>query len=189
MRFTTETVISMVSVLAAGVFAQATNSVDVEATVKTLKKELSMGSIVKTDIRDKKDQKCERIKLTTEQNEDSPFMGAMRFTVEMTDKAGVTVYGQKVQAQKKHPAEYEGRDEWTFDIPHGTLDKPKITAYALEYGWETNKVFTPVIQEFYKAESAEEILARNKNPKAKKLQNITAGSKAFRITGGDGGGE
>lgn len=176
---------TVVVMLAAGVFAQATNNVDVEAKIQSLKKELSMGSIVKTDFRDKEDQKNERVKLTTEQEKDSPFMGTMRFTVEVTDKAGQTIYGQKTQLQAKHPPEYAGRDEWTFEFLHGAMEKPKMTAYVLEYGWETNKVFTPVKQEFYKAESAEEIMARNKDPKSKKLQ-IKAKAKPFRMeAGGD----
>jgi hypothetical protein len=182
MRIGTGTVFLAVSVLASGLFAQ--EATDIEAQVKKLKKQLSMGSVVKNDFRDEKDQKWERIKVTTEQEKDSPFMGAMRFTVEMTDKEGKTICGQKVQPQAKHPAEYAGRDEWTFDFPHGDLDKPKITAYALEYGWETNKVFTPVIQEFNKSESAGEILARNNDPKQKKLQ-VTGKTKAFRIESGD----
>lgn len=181
MRMKRGMVVSVLTVLAAGLFAQTD---DVEAKVQALKKMLSMGSIVKSDFRNDKDEKFERIKVTTEQEKDDPFLGAVRLTVEMTDKSDQTVYGQKVQAQAKHPSEYQGKDEWTFEIPHGALDKPKITAYALEYGWETNKVFTPVVQEFYKAESAEEILARSTDPKAEKLQ-IKGKTKAFRMESGD----
>jgi hypothetical protein len=180
-------VVPAVVIMAAGVFAQVTNDADVEAAIKALKKELSIGSIVKTDFRDKEDQKNERVKLVTEQGEDSPFMGTMRFTVEVTDKAGEVRWGQITKVQAKHPPEYEGKDEWTFEFLHGTLDKPKMTAYVLEYGWETNKVFTPVVQEFYKAESAAEITDRNKDPK-KKLK-ITAKTKTFRKDAGGGGGE
>jgi len=180
MRIGTGTVFLAVLILAGGLFAQTD---DIEAKVKALKKELTLGAVVKSDFRDDKDQKFERYKLTTEQEKDDPFLGAVRFTVEMTDKAGQVICGQKVQPQAKHPAEYAGRDEWTFDVPHGALDKPKITAYALEYGWETNKVFTPVEQEFYKVESAEEILARNKDSKQK--LTIKGSSKAFRMDSGD----
>ena len=178
-------IMAAVLVLVAGAFAQEAPNTD--EMVKQLKKELSMGSIVKTDFRDDKDQKFERVKLTTEQDEDSPFMGTMRFTVEMTDKAGEVRWGQITKVQGKRPAEYDGKDEWTFDVPHGALDKPKMTAYALEYGWETNKVFTPVAQNFYKVESADEITDRNKDPK-KKLK-VTAKTKSLRQdTGGGGGG-
>jgi hypothetical protein len=167
-------------VLAAGLFAQETP--DTEAMQKALKKELDMGSVVKSDFRDDTDQKFERIKLTTEQDEDGSFMGTMRFTVELTDKAGETRWGQILRKQAKRPAEYDGKDEWTFEFPHGELDKPKMTAYALEYGWETDKVFTPVVQEFYKVESADEITARNKDPKQK--LKITAKTKSFRKESG-----
>jgi hypothetical protein len=129
------------------------------------------------------------VKVSTEQDQDSPFMGTMRFTVELTDRAGLTAYGQVLKLQGKHPPEYDGKDDWTFEIPHGTMEKPKITAYSLEYGWETNKVFTPVRQVFYKTESADEIMARNKNPKSK--LKITSKARAIRQTdsGGGGGGE
>lgn len=174
---------SVVVMLAAGVFAQATNNVDVEATIKTLKKDLSMGSVAASNFSDKEGKKWERIKVTTDQEKDSLFMGTMRFTVEVTDKT-TNYYGQINKVQSKHPAEYAGKDEWSFEIAHDAMDKPKITAYAVEYGWETNKVFTPVLQKFNKAESADEIMARNKDPK-KKLK-ITAKTKAFRIeSGGD----
>lgn len=169
-------VFAVSTLLMAGVFAQ--ESPDTEAMMKLLKKQLSMGSIAKTDFRDAKDLKNERVKLVTEQDEDNPFVGTLRFTVEVTDKSGEVRWGQVSRAQSKHPPEYEGKDEWTFEFPHGELDKPKITAYALEYGWETNKVFTPVVQKFDNAESAGEITDRNRDPK-KKLK-ITAKGRSFR---------
>lgn len=174
-------VFAVCAVLAAGGFAQETP--DTETLIKQLKKHLSLGSVVRTDFRDEKDQKFERIKATTEQDEDSPFMGTIRFTFEMTDKAGQTRWGQITRIQAKHPVEYDGKDEWTFEFPHGELDRPKITAYALEYGWETNKVFTPVVQKFDNAESADEITERNKDSKNK--LKITVKTKAFRKDAGE----
>lgn len=169
-------ILAVCAVVAAAGMAQ--ESADTEAVVKRLKKQLSLGSIVRTDFRDEKNQKFEQIKVITEQSEDDPFTGTMRFTVEITDKAGETRWGQITRAQAKRPAEYDGKDEWTFEFPHGELDKPKITAYALEYGWETNKVFTPVVQKFDNVESAAEITARNKD--AQKKIKITPKTKAFR---------
>jgi hypothetical protein len=169
-------VLAVSALLVAGVFAQ--EAPDIEETIKNLKKHLSMGSIAKTDFRDANNLKNERVKLVTEQDEDNPFIGTLRFTVEVTDKAGEVRWGQVSRAQSKHPPEYDGKDEWTFEFAHGELDKPKITAYALEYGWETNKVFTPVVQKFDNVESAAEITDRNKDPK-KKLK-ITAKGKSLR---------
>lgn len=164
--------------LAAGIRAEE----DMEALIDKLKGHISLGSVSKTDFRDPNDQKFEQVKLTTEQDEDDPFMGTLRFTVELTDRDGEVRWGQILLKQAKRPAEYEGRDEWTFNFPHGDLNRPAISAYALEYGWEANKVFTPVRQEFYKCESADEITARNKDPN-KKL-TIKATTKAFRRTSG-----
>lgn len=168
-------------VLAAGLFAQETP--DTETMQKALKKELNIGSVVKTGFRDDTNQKFERIKVTTKQKKNSPFMGALRFTVEFTGKTGESRWGQISKAQAKHPPEYQGQDEWTFEFPHGDLDSPKITAYALEYGWNTNKVFTPVVQKFYNVENADEITARNKDPK-KKLK-ILAKTTAVRSYDGE----
>jgi hypothetical protein len=171
-------IMAVSAVAVTGLFAQETT--DVEEKIKLLKKQISLGAVVKSDFRDAKDQKWERVKVSTEQDQDSPFMGTMRFTVELTDRAEQTTCGQVLKLQGKHPSGYDGKDEWTFEIPHGTMEKPKITAYSLEYGWETNKVFTPVRQVFYKAESADEIMERNKNPKSK--LKITSKAKAIRQT-------
>ena len=172
--------IAAAAALAAGALAQETP--EIEAMKKALGKELSLGSILKTDYRDDDDQKFERVKLVTEQNRDDSFVGTMRFTVELTGKNGEVWWGQILRKQAKRPPEYEGRDEWIFDFPHGDLRNPKITAYALEYGWETNSVFIPVEQEFYKVESADEITERNTDRK-KKLK-IKAKAKSFREESG-----
>jgi hypothetical protein len=169
-------VLAVSALLVAGVFAQ--EAPDAEETIKKLKKHLSLGSVVKTDFRDAQNMKNERVKATTSQDEDDPFLGTMRFTVEVTDNAGEVRWGQVSKAQSKHPPEYEGKDEWTFEFAHGELDKPKITAYALEYGWETNKVFTSVVQKLDKVESADEITDRNKANK--KLGKITVKGKSLR---------
>jgi hypothetical protein len=165
-------------------------SPETEAAVKALQKHVDIGSVSKSSIRNAQDQKVEVVKTTTEQDKDSTFVGAMRFTFEFTDKNGDVYYGQILTKQRPHPAGYEGEDEWEFEIPHGELKYPKLDVYAMEFGFETNKTFVPVAQKLSKVESAAEITARNKNPqkklkpkgKTKPVREAAAGAAA-----GDGG--
>jgi hypothetical protein len=173
----------MFALLAAGLFAQ--EATDNAELVKKLKKQLRMSSPMESDFRDESDQKFFRIKVTTTQNEDDSFIGTLRITVELTGKDGTTRCGQAVKKQSAHPNEYDGSDEWTIEIPQGDMARPKITAYAIEYGTESGKEFTPVIQDFdgKGVESAEQIMTRNTDNTLK----ISIKAKALRKdSGGDG---
>lgn len=164
--------------------AEATT--ETEAVVKALQKHVSVGSVNKSSIRNDQNQKFEIVKVVTSQDEDSPFVGTMRFTFELVSKAGDVFYGQIFTKQRPHPAtNYTGEDEWEFEIPDGDLKFPKLEAYAVEFGFETNKVFVPVAQKLFKVESGDEIAARNKDPQ-KKLK-IKAKTKPVRASGEAGG--
>lgn len=161
---------------------------EAEAEMKALKKHVSIGSVNKTNTRNDQNQKFEIVKVGTSQDEDSPFVGTMRFTFELVSKEGDVFYGQILTKQRPHPAvNYAGEDEWEFEIPDGDLKYPKLAAYAVEFGFETNKVFVPVAQKLSNVESGDEITARNKDPQ-KKLK-IKGKTKPVRVDGGGGGGE
>lgn len=160
------------------------------AEIKALQKHVNMGSVNKSSFRDTNDQKFELIKTTTEQDEDSPFMGTIRLTVEMKAKDGTVFFGRAKRTQGKHPADYEGKDEWSFEIPHGEMKYPKIESYAIEYGFETNKTFVPVVQKLVKVANADDIMQRNKGSK-NQLKIKAKGRSLRQAAAGDtaGGGE
>ncbi|MFA7257248.1 MAG: hypothetical protein WC047_06725 [Kiritimatiellales bacterium] len=158
---------------------------ETEAVVKVLQKHVSIGSVNKSSTRNDQNQKFEIVKAVTSQDEDSPFVGVMRFTFELVSKEGDVFYGQILTKQRAHPAvNYAGEDEWEFEIPDGDLKYPKLEAYAIEFGFETNKVFIPVAQKLSKVESGDEITARNKD-RQKKLK-IKGKTKPVRIVGNAG---
>ena len=152
--------------VAAGVFAQEES---LEARVKRLQKYVSVGSVSQSDFRDKENVKTEMIKISSQQDKDDPFLGTMRLTVEFTGGNGEVWYGQSVRSQgnARNSLDYTGEDLWEFSFPHGDLKYPDITAYAVEYGFEEDRKFIPVAQRFKKAESADEIMDRNKDSKNK----------------------
>ena len=151
----------------------ADESPDVAAKVKDLKRHLKIGSVTKSDFREDK-LKFERVKVVTQQKDDDPFLGTLRFTVQFGNKTEM-YWGQVQMEQKSHPSEYTGTDEWTFEFPHGEMKNPNIAAYAVEYGWVEGGVFTPVVQKFYKIkESADEITANNADADKKLDIKVTA---------------
>jgi hypothetical protein len=162
-------------------------SPEAEALQQALKKHVDIGSVSKNSIRNDQNQKFEVVKTLTEQDQDSPFVGVMRFTFELTGREGDVFYGQIITKQRPHPINYAGQDEWEFEIPHGELKQPKLDVYAMEFGFQTNNVFVPVAQKLSKVESAAEITARNKDPK-KKLK-IKGKAKPVRDSSSNSGGE
>ena len=163
-----------------GAFAEQPASAETEALKAKLQKEVSLGSVNRSSVRDEKNQKVEVIKTTTEQDEDSTFTGVLRFTAEFTDRAGTVFYGQVTVKQKPHPKNYEGKDEWEFRIPHGDLKQLQMGAYAMEFGFEDSGVFVSVAQKFSKVKNAEEIISRNKDPNRK--LTVAGKTKALRQT-------
>jgi hypothetical protein len=86
----------------------------------------------------------------------------MRVTVQLTDKKTDTVVFAQMEREKiktiNHMEYYSGRTEWQFWIPFGEMKKPKLTAYAIEFGFKQDGYFVPVAVDYDGVESAEEIL-------------------------------
>jgi len=172
--------------MAACVFAQ--QDAGPQARVKRLQKDVSLGSVSQTDFRDKENVKQQMIKISSQQDKDDPFSGIMRVTLEFTGANGDVWYGQSQRAQGngKNSLDYTGEDLWEFTFAHGDLKYPEVTAYAVEYGFEEDRMFFPVAQRFKKVESAEQIMERNKESKNKlKIRPRSVPQRS----GGDSGGE
>ena len=84
----------------------------------------------------------------------------MRVTVQLTDKKTKSVVF--AQATKKpqlmSSSHYAGYTEWTFRVPYGKLNRPKLTAYAIEFGFMEDSFFLAVAVDFDDVDSAEEIM-------------------------------
>lgn len=131
----------------------------------TLKEKLSstikIGSVNIDTIRDDNGNKIEVIKFHTYQDErDKDLNFRMRVTVEMTDKSDQTCFAQINREQGAVHEEYTGEDDWEFQLPYGDLERPKVSAYAIQYGIFDAGQFIPVVEAFKNCDSAEEITAR-----------------------------
>ena len=175
-------VVPAVCMAAITVFGQS--AADMEKKVEQLKKSVDLGTINISDYRDKQGQKMSLVKIATEQDKDMGFDGVLRFTVELTGKNGEVWYGQITEPQAKKKADYSGQDFWRLRFSHGTLKSPEI-AYAMEYGFLEKGVFVAVDHEYQKVDSADVIMARNKDSKNK--LTITSRTRSDQ-EGADGGG-
>ena len=176
----------VVLLLAMASFAQ---DADIQAQCDVLKKTVSVGSVNAGNYRDGKNAKFERIKVSSYQDKDDPFVGMMRFTVEIKGDNGDIWFGQKTTKQNKKPVDvnYTGEDFWEFSFPDGELKYPEITGYAVEYGIETNKLFYTVASKLQRVESADEIMERNKG--SQNILKISSKSMPQRVSATDAGTE
>lgn len=83
----------------------------------------------------------------------------MRITVQLTDKeSGKIVYAQQTrETQKVNGDNYAGETKWACRIPFGEMQKPKLSAYVIEFGFMKDSVFIPVAVECDEVELADEI--------------------------------
>lgn len=126
-----------------------------------LAKTVKIGTINVDTARDSENKKSEVFKFHTYQDErDKDLIFRVRVTVEMTDKAGNTCFAQFNRAQGAVHEEYTGEDDWIFQVAHGDMDKPKISAYAIQYGILQDGVFVPVAEKLWKVDSVDEITKR-----------------------------
>lgn len=84
----------------------------------------------------------------------------MRVTVQLTDKKTKTVvYAQTTHNPRPVSEEwYADHTAWEFQIPFGQLEKPKMTACVIEFGFMKDTYFVPVAMDCDNADTPEEIL-------------------------------
>lgn len=171
--------------------------------VEAAKKHVAIGSVSATVTKNAKTGvKTQVVKVTSEQDADSPFVGTMRLTVEMEDGTNLW-YGQQQQTQKKRSKtkgagagegelDYTGEDSWSFSVPIGqgtALERPEIKAYAVEYGFMAGNKFVAVAAKFSRVDSTDEITTRHQG--SKNILKIKSSGKALKKGEGvdSGGGE
>jgi hypothetical protein len=187
------------------------------AKVVALQKHVAIGSVrIKVAVANRKaNTKVKTITVATEQDQDAPFVGTLRLTVEMRDGTNMW-YGQEQLAQEKWTKitakgedtgkiDYVGEDIWSFKIPFGKgteIVRPDVRAYATEYGFVvSNKVagnkFCVVAAKCREVAGGDEIMARNQN--SKNVLKIRSSGRALKEgegedkesgdDGDDGGGD
>lgn len=130
--------------------------------IDRLQKRVKIGGIGESTARTDAGEKVLNLKFHTYQDErDSDYDFRLRVTVELTDKENKTYAAQLQSSQGGVPSGYTGQDDWAFQVSLGELDKPKVTAYAIEYGILRNKEFVPVAILLKKAESSADIMKRS----------------------------
>ena len=123
---------------------------------------IKIGSVNDSTIKNDADEKVTVLKFYTCQDERDKLNYRMRVTIELTDNRGKggSYFAQLSCKQPTIPDEYTGETTWEFHLPHGALEKCKLTAYAVQYGFLEGDVFVPVDEKFDDVDSAEEITDR-----------------------------
>lgn len=137
---------------------------EMRALQKEIESKVKIGTVYEKTISDSNDNETEQVSFHTylTRKDDTKF--SLRITIELTDKRGrgdvyfatLTVPHSTID-ERTNPT---GEESWEFEIPHGKLENPKITAYAIQSGIQRNGKFLPVFQELDGVDSAEEITGR-----------------------------
>jgi len=127
---------------------------------KSRKSKVKIGSVSDDTIRNDEDKKIEVLKFHTYQYEDDELTYRICVTVELTDNQDDVYFAQLAREQGSVHKDYTGEDSWEFQIAHGDLEKPKLTAYAIQYGFFTDGIFVPIAEEFDDVDRLEEITER-----------------------------
>ncbi len=95
-------------------------------------------------------EKSETVEVNTFQDSDDPVnydMSLFRivFCVELTDKQKNT-YLVKFTGKPSadYDSEYQGEDYWTLYMPHGDMERLKVSGYIVQYGIMDGDTFVPL---------------------------------------------
>jgi len=127
---------------------------------KDLRNKVKIGTVNDRTLRDDNDQKSEVLNFYTRRDENCDVKFRMRVVVELTDKQGQTYFAGLTEGHKGAGDLFTGEEKWEFKIPHGELEKPKLTAYAIQSGFLHNGEFVPIAEDLDDVDSAEEIKDR-----------------------------
>jgi len=123
---------------------------------------IKIGTINDNTIRDDEGGKVEVLKFHTYQDERDQLHYQLRVTLELTGNRGKgeSCFAQLSKRTKSYPLEFTGEIDWEFQLPHGDLEKAKLTAYAIQYGFFEDGVFVPVEEQFDDVDCVDEITDR-----------------------------
>jgi len=123
---------------------------------------MKVWDIKDDDVEDKNGNDVFVLKFESRQDKrDRDLNYLMRVTVQLTDKrTKAVVYAQTRKKPSSKPSLdwYADHTEWEFQIPFGQLQKPKLTAYVIEFGFMKDSRFVPVAVDCDDVETPEEIM-------------------------------
>jgi len=135
---------------------------DLKELQKEYKGQIKIWGVNDDDFEDEDDNEFFVLTFQSCQDERKPDLNyLMRVTVQLTDKkTGSTVFAQTKKKPRPVPLDgkYANSTKWGFQVPFGEMKKPKLTAYAIEFGIMKDGTFVPVGFEYDEVESAEQIM-------------------------------
>ena len=130
--------------------------------LEKLREQVKIGGVNDSTERGDDGEKMEVIKFYTYQDEDSvdDFKFRVRLVVELKDKKKNTYFVAADKFQGEVDSEYTGEDNWEFKVKHGDLNKPKLSAYVIQYGIVHEKKFIVLAEETDGVDTLDELKAR-----------------------------
>lgn len=150
----------LVLVFLAGYFVAVAEVTDDE--IDDLRDKIKIGSVSDDDF-EENDIEYQTLKFYTYQDEDSveDYTFYVKVTVEFTEKkTKKSYYAQFARTQGSVESEYTGEDNWEFVVAQGDLEKPKVSAYVVQYGILVDKKFIVIVEEMDDVDSLEELTTR-----------------------------
>ncbi len=113
-------------------------------------------------MRDDDRKKIAVVEVNTFQNEDDDMEGfRIRIVVELTDKNKNSYLADFTGNRPGGlDSEYTGEDYWKMYLPHGDLERPNVTGYAIQYGFMDDETFLILAEDYKGVETVEELTAR-----------------------------
>jgi len=136
-----------------------------EKEQKQFKSNVEIGGIRADTWKSKDREKFEVLEVNTFQSEDDPIeydmsRFRMRMVVELTDRQKETYLVRFTgNAPEDYDSEYQGEDYWMLRIAHGSFERLKISAYAIQYGILDDETFISLVEA---EDHSEEMLERVK---------------------------
>lgn len=114
-------------------------------------------------------EKSEVLEINTFENQDysanQGYTYQMHAVVELKDKDKKTYF---VDLKFKQPdgldSEYTGEDYWDIIMPYGDLDRVKVNAYAVQYGFMDGDTYVPTAEEYSGCKTMDELKERTTTP-------------------------
>jgi hypothetical protein len=128
--------------------------------IKRLQRGVRIDSVQDVTFRNDDREKLVLLRFNTTQDERDKEGFRIRVTVELTDKSKDCFYAQLMRRQGTVNSEYLGQDLWEFYIPHAELERPKVSAYVVEYGIMDGDTFVPIASALDDVDSVEELTGR-----------------------------
>ena len=135
-----------------------------EDELEKLQDSVKISAVSDDTVRGDDGEKSEVIKFRTLQREDDEYKFRVQVVAELTDKKKNTYYTQMARLQGETDMEYTGESGWKFILPQGTLEKPKLTAFVIQYGiLQDDGEFLVLAEEMDDVDTKEELIERAKN--------------------------